>query len=165
VTPRVVLALAAVVLLLLPWPEPVSFAGFLTVGGVAAAVWTVRAPGSVAPLVLLAAAVGSWLSAVPEPSLLRVLAFGGAGYVVHSAAAMSAAVPAGAPVGSALLRHWAGTTVLTLGAGWTLVALTALLAGRSGSAALVVAGLLAAVTLVALPAVVLRWSRSRPRKS
>jgi len=158
--PRVVLAAAAVVLLLAPWPAPLSLAGAATLVGAAVAVWAVRAPGSLAPLVLLTTAVVSWLSAVPDPGLARIAAFAAAGYAVHSAAAISAAVPAGAPVGATLLWRWVGQTLAVLVIGWSLVAMTALVAGLPGSAGLVIVGMLAAVTFVALPAVVVR--RGRP---
>lgn len=158
--PRVVLAAAAVVLLLAPWPAPLSLAGAATLVGAAVAVWAVRAPGSLAPLVLLATAAVSWLSAVPDPGLARIAAFAAAGYAVHSAAAISAAVPAGAPVGATLLWRWVGQTLAVLVIGWSLVAMTALVAGLPGSAGLVIVGMLAAVTFVALPAVVVR--RDRP---
>jgi len=157
--PRIVLGVAAAVLLVLPWPAPLSVVGVVTLSGAAAAVWTVRAPGSLGPLVLLATAVVVWLSAVPDPGLVRIVCFAGAGYVVHSAAALSAAVPAGAPVGSAVLRRWAATTVTVLLVGWLAIAMTALLARPPGSPALVIVGMLAAATLVALPAVVVRRVR------
>lgn len=152
--PRIVLGVAAALVLLLPWPAPLSFAGLLTLGGAAAAVWTVRAPGSVAPLVLLVITVVSWLSAVSEPGLVRTVCFAGAGYAVHSAAAMSSAVPAAAPIAGSLLRRWAGATMGALIAGWAVVAGTALLSAQPGSTTLVVLGMLAAVTLLALPALV-----------
>ncbi len=154
------LGAAAVVVLLLPWPAPLSLPGLLTLGGVAAAVWAVRAPGSLAPLALLATGVVTWLAAVPDPGLLRILGFTGAAYVVHSAAALAAAVPVAAPVGAGVLRRWAVRTMLALGLGWGVLAMTAVLAGQPGSTPLVVVGMLAAVMLVALPAVVLRWGAS-----
>lgn len=157
--PRLVLGLAAAAVLALPWPAPLSLSGVLTVVGAAAAVWAVREPGSLAPLVLLGTAVVSWLSAVPEPGLVRTVCFAGAGYVVHTAVAMSAAVPVGAPVGAALLRRWAGTTATVLLSGWAVIALTALAAGQPGSTVLVVVGMIAATALVALPAVVISRSR------
>lgn len=157
--PRIVLGVAATVLLLTPWPAPLSFAGFLTLVGAAVAVWTVGQPGSLAPLVLLAIAVLSWLIAVPDPHPARFITFAAAGYAVHSAAAMAAAVPSGTPVGAALLLTWGVRALVVLAMGWGAVALTALLAGRPGSTPLVIAGMLAAVTLAALPAVVLRGVR------
>jgi len=158
--PRVVLGVAAVLLLLLPWPAPVSFSGLVTLTGAVLAVWAVRAPGSPAPMFLLATAVMAWLSAVPDPGLVRIAGFAAAGYVVHSAAALAAAVPDGAPLVGSLVGRWVAGTVTVLLAGWGVIALTALLTSLPGSAALVVVGMLAALTLVAIPAVVLRWSRS-----
>lgn len=158
--PRILLGVAGAVLVLLPWPAPLSFAGVVTLGGAAAAVWALRAPGSLGPLVLITTAVVSWLAAVPDPGPARILCFATAAYVVHSAAALSAAVPAGAPVGAGLLRHWVASTVAVLLLGWAAVGLTAFVPGQRGAVALVVLGMLAAVTLVALPAVVLRWSRT-----
>lgn len=158
--PRIVLGVAAALMLLLPWPAPVSLPGLLTIAGALLAVWAVHAPGSPAPLLLIATAVVSWLSAVPDPGLVRIAIFAAAGYVVHSAAALSAAVPDGAPLVGSLLGWWAGRTLVVLVVGWSVVAVTALLTSQPGSAALVVVGMLAAVTLVALPAIVLRWSAS-----
>ncbi len=156
--PRVVLGSAAALLLVLPWPAPVSLAGLLTVAGAVLAVGAVRAPGSRAPLFLLVTAVLSWLSAVPEPGLVRTACFAASGYVVHSAAALAAAVPHGAPVVGGLLGRWAGRGLVVLVGGWLSVGLTALPAAPGGSTALVVLGMLAAVTFVAVPAVVQRYA-------
>lgn len=158
--PRLVLGLAAAAFLLLPTPTPWSFAGLVALVGVAVGVQAVRAPGSVAPLVLLALGVLEWLAAVEDPGGLRAVSFGLAGFLVHRAAALGAVVPAGGAVAGSVLLHWTGTSALAAVIGTGAVALTAPLEGQPNSTALVLGGLLGAGSLLSLPAVVRRWSRT-----
>lgn len=158
--PRVVLGLSAAGFLLLPAATPWSFAGLVTLLGALAAVTAVRAPGSIAPLLLLALGVLAWLAAADDPGVLRALAFGLAGFAVHRAAALAAVLPSGGAVAGAVLRHWAASSALAAGVGLGAVALTAPLDGQPNSTALVLGGLVAAGLLLGLPALVRRWVRT-----
>jgi len=158
--PRVVLAVAAAAFLLLPAPNPWSFAGLVALLGAVAGVQAVRAPGSGAPLLLLALGVLEWLAAVENPGWLHAVGFGLAGFLVHRAAALAAVVPAGGGVHGTVLRHWTGTSALAAAIGMGAVALTAPLDGQPNSTALVLGGLLVAGLLLGLPAVVRRWART-----
>ncbi len=154
--PRVVLAVSALAMVLLAWPRPISFAGLVGAGALVGTAWAVGRPGSVAPLAVIALAVLDWLISVPDPGLLRSAAFGVAGFLVHSAAALAHAGPPGFAVQPALLVRWfarAGALALL---GVVVVAATGPLAGQRNSAALVLAGLLAATVLAALPVLVHR---------
>lgn len=150
--PRVVLAAAAATLLLLPWPTPVSFGGVLVVLGVVLTTQAVRSPGSAAVLGVLGVGVLGWLVSVDDPGVLRALCFGVAGYLVHTAAAMGAAVSTQAPASRAVLSDWAGRVGVAVLAGCGLVAATAVLGGQPNSSALVVLGLLAAAALLGMVA-------------
>lgn len=156
---RVVLAGAGLVALLLPWPTPESLAGFATALGAGALVLAVRRPGSIGPLLVMAAAVVSWLS-VPSPGLVRTVAFAAAVFAVHAAAALAAAIPPGAGVDPRLPRRQAARSAGVFGGGCLLVAPTALLSGLPGSAWLTVLGIVAAGSLLLLPLLLTRPPRA-----
>lgn len=163
VGPRGVLGGACLAFLLVPWADPVSVGGVLTLLGGAAAVWTVARPGSLGPLLLLGIGVVLWLLVVADPGWGRVLLFGAAGYAVHAVAALNAAVPAGVRLDA---RTWWVAVArggLALGLSSLAVVTGARLAPPNASATLltvvVALALVVAAAAVALPRLVARWSR------
>lgn len=145
----VVLAGAGMGALLLPWATPASLAGLVAGLGAVALAFAVYRPGSFGPLLVIAAATLSWLSAVPSPGLVRSLVFAFAVFTVHSAAALAAAIPLGAGIDLRLLVRQGLRMVAVFGAGCLLVAPTVLLDGRPGSTWVTMAGI-AAVGLLLL---------------
>jgi hypothetical protein len=130
-------------------PNPSSAVyGFATIGTVLAAIAPNRA-GAV--LVLLADVLG-WASAYGShgsPAPVRTVAFAIALYLLHSAVALAASVPANSFVQPAVVRRWVWHCLPGIGAAIVLGVVVSALGRPSGSLGLDVAGLAAATLAVA----------------
>ena len=146
-TARVLIAVCGLAALALPAPALNPIGVVLTVTGLLAVFIAVQQPGSAAPLVLIGAAASSWLVYGDGAGTARLLALAACTAVVHAAAAFAAVVPLGTPVAGAVVRRWVLRTTATTVAGVAAVGASTLVPAGAGSAATVVAGLLAALLL------------------
>lgn len=155
--PRIVMAAAAVAMFALAAPPLLSVLGLVALAGLVTTSYAVRHPGTLAASGVLALAVLCWLVAVDDPGVVRAAAFGAAGFVVHSSAALAAGMTPRAPTERLALWAWAGRGGLAVVIGVGLVALSAAAGGQPNSALLVVLGLVAAALLMGLLLVPARW--------
>lgn len=147
---RVVMLLAAVVLMLTP-TRPNVVATALAVAGLLGVL--VR-PDRVGAGPVTAGFVLAWIAASGwhgEPSLARTLVAAAALYVLHAATALAAVTPLTARLAPGVLRRFALRSLLVLVVAAGVIAADYALAGRRGSPALELIGLLAAVGIVAVP--------------
>ena len=145
------LGVAGFVILDQPWG---SLSGFITVVGLIALLATVQFPDSGAPVMVLGAMVAEWLIAYGlrgSPPVARTLLLAADLYLVHTLAALCAAMPPTSRADAQLYLRWSGHVAVTFLATGVVAGIGYAVGLLPGSLTLELVGLVGAVVIVAVP--------------